>query len=75
MFIPDPDLFSIPDPDPGSMGQKSAGSGSATLNLTTLALSYPIMCIRIRSLVGLGAGKIFPDPRLVRLFWPKNLYT
>jgi hypothetical protein len=26
MFIPDPDFFPIPDPDPGSMGKKNTGS-------------------------------------------------
>ena len=32
MFIPNPD-FSIPDPDPGFMGQKSTGSGNIGLQL------------------------------------------
>jgi hypothetical protein len=31
MFLPDPDLYFLPIPDPGSRGQKGTGSGSATL--------------------------------------------
>ncbi len=59
MFIPDPDFFSIPDPDldPGSIGQKSTGPGSVSATLFNSNTSDSVA----------DPGEVTPDTCVKRL--------